>query len=459
MDPYKKNRLKAAIQRGLSELIATQVKDPRVGMVSVSQVELNRDNSQAKIYVAVTGDEDEQKLCLAGLKTAAGFLQGQLGRMLRLRTVPVLQFAYDDSMDRGFGIEEVLRELEEQGEFADEAERRRQLSLEDFEPPSELIDPLREAETIWISGHWSPDPDCVGAALALAAALEALEKDVTVFRFPEPPAGLTTLPGWDATVDASEAPAMLEEAAPDLVLLVDCHRSDRCGPLQDTFDRIESVVCVDHHLVSGRRAPVPGWLDARAESTCTLAYRVIQVLAGDDDEVLDVDVATNLFAGLAGDTGGFRFDNVGPATFRLAAELADRGVNTAELQHRLLHQRRRQGLDLMQRALASVTYAGGGRVALMRISLDDLAATSASVAETEGLVNILMSVEGVRYAALLKEIETDVWRGSLRCHDGDVQAVASAFGGGGHVRAAGCTVEGSGDDVAARMTEALLTAE
>jgi len=458
MDPYKKNRLAASIQRVLSDLIATRVKDPRVGLVSVSQVKLNRDHSVAEVFVTVTGDEPEGQGSLAGLRKAAGFLQGQLGRELRLRSVPELRFAYDDSLDRGFGLEQVLRDLEQQGEFVPEDEKRRRLALNDFTPPRELLEPLRQAGRIWITGHWNPDPDCVGAALALAAVLRELEKDVVVFRFENPAPGLDTLPGWDLAVAAAEAPALLESAPPDLALLVDCHRIDRTGPLEDTLARVPRVVCLDHHLVSGRRAPAAGWVEDRAESTCTLAVRVIEELAGADDDLIDSDVATDLFAGIAGDTGGFRFDNTAPRTFRLAADLAERGVDTAGVQHRLLHARRRPAFELLQRALAATTFAGGGRVAVMRVTRAMLAETGAEMSETEGFVNILTSVEGVVFGALLKETESGDWRVSLRSGTGDVQAVAASFGGGGHRRAAGATLAGTGDEVAAAITEALLAA-
>jgi len=463
MDPFKKNRMNSAIQRALSDLIAMRVKDPRVGLVSISQVEVNRDNTVAKVHVAVTGDDIDRKKSLAGLRKASGFLQTQVGRNLRMRAVPQLHFVYDDSMDRGFGVEEILKELEDKGEFLDEKERRRQLTLDDFEPPEELVDPLLEANTIWMVGHWSPDPDCIGSCLALAEVFRAMDKDVTVFRYPEPQRSLVALPGWDETVDVSEAEGMLAEEAPDVALLMDCHRTDRTGPLRDTLDKLPTVLCVDHHLVSGRRAPVPGWLDARAESTCTLAYRLIEILADEDEEAIDglitKDVATNLFAGIAGDTGGFRFDNTTPMTFRLAADLAERGVDTAGLQHTILHERRHQALSLLQLALAGSVFTGGGKVAVMRVTRDMLAGSGATMDETEGFVNILTSVSGVRYACLLKEQEPNVWRASLRTQGGDVQSVAAAFGGGGHKQAAGCTIEGDGDEVAAEVTEALLNAE
>ncbi|HOX26709.1 MAG TPA: 30S ribosome-binding factor RbfA [Candidatus Krumholzibacteria bacterium] len=459
MDPHQHGRLSASIQRALSDLIATRVKDPRVQLVSISQVELNRDHSQARIYVAITGDETDRQKSLVGLHRAAGFLQRQLGQVLRLRTVPELRFAYDDSLDRGLGMERVLRELADKGEFQDPRARYRALELADLVPPRELVEPLQAAGRVWLTGHWNPDPDSVGATLALAAALADLDKDVVAFRFPDPGPGLDTLPGWADAVPPEEAPARFAAEPPDVAVLLDCHRTDRCGPLQETLDRAATVLCVDHHLITGRRAPVPGWVDERAESTCTLVYRVIQALTGDDPAAIGVDLATNLFAGLAGDTGGFRFDNVRPATFRLAAELAARGVDTAGVQHRLLHQRQREGLALLQLALAGLAYAGGGRVAVMRITREMRAATRAPLTETEGFVNVLTSVAGVRYAALLKELDTGVWRVSLRANGGDVQAVAARFGGGGHRAAAGCTVEGDGDSVAAAITAALLEAE
>lgn len=458
MDPYKTNRMAAAIQRGLSELITARVKDPRVGMVSISQVELNRDHSRAKVYVTVTGTEQDSADSLVGLKKARGFLQGQLGNMLRMRAVPDLMFVYDDAMDRGFGIEETLRELEEQGEFVDEATKLRELELDDLEPDPSLLEALREAESIWIAGHWNPDPDCMGAALALSMVLEDLNKTATVLRYPDPPPGLTSLPGWDDTVPAEQALEMFASDPPDLMLLVDCHRTDRCGEYQDVFDRIDNVVCLDHHLVSGRRAPVPGWLESRAESTCTLVYRVIQELTDRDPDAIDADIATNLFAGIAGDTGGFRFDNVKPATFRLAADLAAKGVDTAGVQRRMLHQRRRQGLVLLERALATTTFSPDGRVATMQVTQAMLAETGATMAETESFVNMLTTVEGVVYAGFLKELEPGVWRASLRSNTGDVQAVAAGFGGGGHLRAAGCTIEGDGDTVRERLVAALIHA-
>ncbi len=457
MDPYKTNRLNAALQRTLSELLETKVRDPRVGFVTLSSVELNRDHSVAKVYFSVLGQDDgARQSSLAGLKKATGFLQSQVARILELRATPELRFVPDDSLDRSEAVEAVLKDLAERGEFRSEAERRRSRTLADFVPPRELIAALRAAQTVWITPHFNPDPDAVGSALALCEALRRLDKDATVLRFADPPLGVTWLPGWKHGLDVADAPARFAEAPPDLGVLVDCHRTDRLGPLQETFDRLPRVVCVDHHLVTGRRAPAPGWVDDRAEASVTLVHQVIMALHEGEDDPITLNMATNLFAGLAGDTGGFRFDNTTPLSFGLARDLAARGVDTAQTSHRVLHLRRRAGLELLQRCLGTCAWTSGGKIVTARATLAMFAETQAAASETEGFVNILTSVDGVQYAAFLKETAPDVWRASLRAMaDGDVQAIAARYGGGGHRRAAGCTIEGDGDAVAAEVAAAL----
>ncbi len=456
MDPYKTNRLNAAIQKTLGELIETQVKDPRVGFVTIVGVHLNRDHSVARVFFSVLGDDEEREKSITGLHKAAGFLQSQVGKALRLRTTPELRFEYDGSLDRGLGVESVLRDLSDQGEFLSEDEKRRRLTLADFVPDSALLAALRGATRVWVIPHWNPDPDAAGCALALVEALQILGKEALSFRFPDPPVGLVGLPGWNDLVPHVAAPELLASAPPDLAVLVDCHRTDRTGEMQDTLDRLPQILCIDHHLISGRRAPVPGWIDARAEANATLVHQVVAALLGGVGESLTTSIATNLFAGLTADTGGFRFRNTTPMTFDLARSLAACGVDVADVTHRVLHLRRREGLALLQQALGTCEFTANGRVVTARASLAMFAETSASPSETEGFVNLLTAVAGVRYAAFLKEIEPDLWRASMRAMgDGDVQAIAAQWGGGGHRAAAGCTIEGDGDSVAAAVAAAL----
>ena len=309
MDPYRTNKLNQSILEVLSKLLQVSVKDPRVGFVTLKGVKLNRDHSVAQVYYSVIGDEEDRKKSFQGLKKARGFMQSKLVRTLGMRQAPELRFTYDDSVEKGLEMDEILDGLASQGEFLTDEERKRQMTLDDLTPPPELIRGLRDAKSIWVVPHHNPDPDAIGSALSLGAALRAMGREVRVLSYPDPALGLDELPGYDKVTLSTDAEELYAAEKPELLVLVDCHRIDRTGPLEDTLDRFEKRLCIDHHLVSGRKAPESGWIEDRSCSTCTMVYRVITTLEegdeayGDDPFDLTVDMATNLYAGLINDTG------------------------------------------------------------------------------------------------------------------------------------------------------------
>ncbi|MBK7701643.1 MAG: 30S ribosome-binding factor RbfA [bacterium] len=259
MDPYKLQRQNAAIRKVLGELLAVEVKDPRVGFVTISGVELNRDQTVAEVFVSVLGDERERKDSLAGLKKARGFLQGRLSDVLRLRATPDLRFIYDESLDQGLGVETILDELSARGEFVDEAERRRRRTLDSLEPPLDLLAALAGAGRIWVVPHVNPDPDAMGSALALAEALRAAGKEAEALHYAEPPAGCESLPGYaDALDPEAVAAAFADDEGPDLVVAVDFHHLERTGDLEPLLARVGAAWCIDHHLDGNGPAPLPG---------------------------------------------------------------------------------------------------------------------------------------------------------------------------------------------------------
>ncbi len=495
MDPYRTNKMTHAILEVLSNLLQAHVKDPRVGFVTLGGVKLNRDHSVAEVYFSVMGEGADPAQSLEGLKKARGFLQARLSKTLGMRTTPDLRFVYDESLVRGEVLDGLLNELKGKGEFLTEAEKRRQLCLDDLVPPAHLLTALRLARVVWVVPHHNPDPDAMGAALALGQALTAMGRQARVLAYPDPAVGLADLPGHREVLYSDKAPAAFTAEEPDTIVLVDCHRIDRTGPLEETLARCETRLAIDHHLVSGRRAPEPGWIEARACSTCTLIYQVISELAKGDldaedlssesreylntedlpleDEVLEdlvpedldtedeegagpegdapfemtLDMATNLYAGLVNDTGGFRFDNTVPFTFELARRLSAMGVDTAKVASMTLHRYRRTGIELMQRVLATFQWYDQGRILVLHASRAMIEETGGSMTDTEGFVNIATAVDGVRFVVFLKENGDDIWRASLRAREGDVQQVAAKYGGGGHRAAAGCTIEGALADI------------
>lgn len=465
MDPYRTNRLNQSILEVLSNLLQTAVKDPRVGFVTLNAVKLNRDHSVAEVFWSILGEDDDRQTSFAGLKKARGFMQSKLVRTLGLRAAPNLRFVYDDSVEKSVEMDSVLDNLATQGEFLSEAERRKQLTLEDLEIPQELLAGIDEAQSIWVVPHFNPDPDAIGSALALAEGLALMGRDVRVVSYPEPAVGLDDLPGYEDVVESTEAEEIFDREKPDTLILVDCHRIDRCGPLEDVLARFDKRFCVDHHLVSGRKAPEAGWIEARSCSTCTLVYRLLDVLStgekttGDEPFEMSLDMATNIYSGLINDTGSFRFSNTLPFTFELARRLSVMGVDTAHVARTTLHRYRQEGVALLQKVLGSFEYHADGQVLIASATRDMIDETGGVMSDTEGFVNIATSVDGVRLVAFLKEIGDDTWRASLRVRgEGDVQQIAARYGGGGHKQASGCTIEGNYEDVAATLAVELSAA-
>ncbi|MBC8424417.1 30S ribosome-binding factor RbfA [bacterium] len=462
MDPYKLERQGSAIRKVLADLIATEVKDPRVGFVSVGRVALNRDQTVAEVLVSVIGDDGERRSSLAGLKKARGFLQGRLSDILRLRHTPDLRFVYDDSLDWGLSVEGILEDLSEQGEFEDEATRNRKRDLASLEPPPDLMRAIGAGRRFWLVPHWNPDPDSMGSALALAEALRAAGKEVSVFTYPDPPHGFASLPGYDEAVPAEQAPALLSEAPPDVLIMCDCHHVTRAGDdLGALLTAVDEVWCIDHHMVSDGPAPLPGWIEPLASSASLLILRVVEALAagqvpGADPFAMTPDMATNIYAGVYADTGGFRFPNVLPMTFEAARQLAAAGVDTAEVAERMLHQRSQNATELLKHVMATFAFHDGGRILSLRADGDMMSATGTSMSDTEGLIGLASGTAGVRFVVFLKEREDGRWRISLRAREGgDVQRVAARYGGGGHVLAAGCTIDGDHREIIEELVAAL----
>lgn len=466
MDPYRSNRINQSILEVLSGLLTTAVKDPRVGFVTINAVKVNRDHSVAEVFYSVMGDDEQERIdSFKGLKKARGFMQSKLVRTLGLRMAPNLRFIYDDSIEKAISMDSVFEGMKDKGEFLDEEEKRKRLCLDDLEPPMELMRGLLEAKSIWVVPHFNPDPDAIGSALALGEALRLMGKKVRILSYPEPPVGNSDLPGYEYVVESTEAEEVYLEEQPDTLVLVDCHRIDRTGPLEDFLERFEKRLCVDHHLVSGRKAPEAGWVEDRACSTCTLVYRLITELAKGNEEYetdsfeLDQEMGYCLYAGLINDTGGFRFSNTLPLTFELARRLSVLGVDTADVGRTTMYRYRPEGVDLMQRVLATFDYYAEGRILLLHATKEMVKQAGGQMSDTEGFVNIATSVDGVQFVAFLKEIGDNTWRASLRVRgEGDVQVVAARYGGGGHQKASGCTLEGSADEVSALLVQDLMAA-
>lgn len=295
--------------------------------------------------------------------------------------------------------------------------------------PAEVLSAFRRRPgRALMLGHVHPDADVLGTLVATGLALEKAGWNV-VYGGPHPaPASLDFLPGIDRYV-----PITRLEGSFDLTLLTDCPNPGRTEGLIDQALTVGgTVVNVDHHPDNRRYGHV-NWIEVGAAATGEMVYELLAALPAD----ITADIATNLFTAVHTDTGSFRYSNVTPDTFRIAAALTAAGAAPAVVASALYERRATDALTHLGRALSLVQVSEDGRVAWL--ALPDGTVPEPFI-ESEELVNYPRSIASVRVACFLREVGGKV-KTSLRGKgDVDVQAIAARFGGGGHVNAAGCTI-------------------
>lgn len=292
---------------------------------------------------------------------------------------------------------------------------------------------LRASDDIVICGHVSPDGDCLGSQLALAAALRSLGKRVACLLARDEPADarLSFLPGF-----ADLVPAARYDGPARTFVAVDVPTRARIGDAASLLDASETSVVVDHHAVETTMADLT-YVDPDAASTTMLVWELAGLLGADRTG----DVALCCYTGLVTDTGRFQYQNTDAAALRAASEMAAAGADAAFVSRAVFQSRSEASVRLEGIAIGRMRLEAGGAIARSWLSREDFEALGATKADAEPVIDALRSIAGVRVACVLREQDGAV-RGSLRAKDGtDVAAIARRFGGGGHVAAAGFTLE------------------
>ncbi len=307
-----------------------------------------------------------------------------------------------------------------------------------------------EGATVVLSGHVQPDADALGSTLALAEGLRRRGARVTA-TFPAPfvlPASLAWLPGAQALVPSHQVPP-----DPDVVVSLDAADTRRLGELAPLLAAAPRSVVVDHH------ASNPGFGDVRLidpDAAATVVL-VADLLAGLGVE-LDRTLATCLYAGLAADTGSFRFGNTTPGTHLLAARLLGTGIDHARISQQLFDSAPFGWLGLLAAATGRAVLEPGTGAGLVWTwaTVAEAAAHGVPADQLEALVDVVRSAQEADVACVLKGAADGTWSVSLRSRGGtDVAAVAVALGGGGHRMAAGFTSHADREGTIAAIRELL----
>ena len=306
--------------------------------------------------------------------------------------------------------------------------------------PDLVAERIAGARQALIVSHENPDADTLGAALGVARIIEYHGgRATTVCTDPVPPL-YDFLPGIEA-----ERTELDPASTYDLLVVVDCGTFDRVGEIgrrhAELFEQMPRVI-IDHHISnSGSSTPAADWVDAGSAATCEMVV-LLAARLGVPLDVADGGMAAALMAGIIMDTSTFAHSNVTPRTLQVAAALVEAGAPLADISRRLYRTKPDGQLRLFGRVLGRLEAADGGRVVWSSLLDSDLAATGTSPADSEGIIDLVAQAEDAEVAIIFKEVAGET-RISVRTRpDGvDATVLTGAFGGGGHARAAGATLQ------------------
>jgi phosphoesterase RecJ-like protein len=297
----------------------------------------------------------------------------------------------------------------------------------------EVAAALRAAERVTAICHENPDGDTLGAAIALAIAAERLGKASEVVSADPPPPFLAVLPRIE---QVRRAPAL----EPDVAVVVDAGDLSRTGAMAtDHADWLAraTIVNVDHH-VSNPGFGAVNWVDPEAAATCEMIALLLPELGVE----LDAELATVLMTGIVQDTHTFAHPNATPRTLRVAASLLEAGAPLSRLNRAVYADKPYSTLALWGQMLAGIGQRCEARIVHASMTLEMLRAAGEQPTASEGFIDVLALTKSADITVLFKETDERTTRVSVRTSErADAVAITSAFGGGGHVRAAGCTLQ------------------
>ncbi len=297
----------------------------------------------------------------------------------------------------------------------------------------QIADAIRARRRFVLSSHSRPDGDSIGSQLAMAYALRALGKEATVVNADPAPPPLMAFPGVPAIRIAPRV-----EGDYDAALIMECGDLTRTGVAG--LDRF-FVVNVDHHPGNTGYGQI-NWFDASAAACGEMVFDLVRALG----VPMSLEIATHIYLAILTDTGSFHYSSISPRTFDICRDCLEAGVDPVIVARNVYDSNNMGRLKLFGAVLSAMQIDATGRIAIVYLDHEMARAAGGTYEDTEGLINLPLTVKEIQAVVFFKQDEGEQYRVSMRSKgEIDIGAVAKAFGGGGHKNAAGCTVTGAID--------------
>jgi bifunctional oligoribonuclease and PAP phosphatase NrnA len=297
-----------------------------------------------------------------------------------------------------------------------------------------LLEFFRSNRRFLLTSHARPDGDAIGSVLALAEILDQMGCETDVVLADPIPFIYRTLPNINRIHHTPSANDIDPTGTTTPAILLECDGIARTG-LLGLENR--TLINIDHHA-SGRPFAALNWID---EHACAVAAMIYRIAIAAKVKITPA-MATCLYTAIVSDTGSFTYSSTNAETFALAHDLAARGANPSQIARDIYFSNPASKIRLLGTALSNLQC--DGPLAWSWVTNDEMDQVGAEAEDCEGVVNYLISIDGIESAVFLRELPTaDQFRLSIRSKGKvDVAQIAEGFGGGGHRSASGCTLDG-----------------
>jgi len=298
-----------------------------------------------------------------------------------------------------------------------------------------IAEEIRKRRRFVLSSHVRPDGDAIGSQLAMAFALREMGKQVRIVNHDAPPPPMMVFPG----VADIEVSAHVDDPG-DAVIVMECGDLKRTGV--DGFER-GFVINIDHHLGNSMYGAL-NWFDATAAACGEQVFDLIRELR----VPLTHEIATHIYIAILTDTGSFHYSNISPRTFDICRQCVEAGVDPPAVARAIFDSNNLGRLKLFGAVLSQMDLDASGRVATVYVDVKLREETGGTYEDTEGLINLPLTVKEIQGVIFFKENGPNDWRVSMRSKgEVDVNAIAKEFGGGGHKNASGCSAAGTFEEL------------
>jgi phosphoesterase RecJ-like protein len=293
-----------------------------------------------------------------------------------------------------------------------------------------IIQAINAADSILLYTHVLMDGDTLGSAVALCKTFRNMGKRAYILIEDPIPEYLFFLEKDYCTFDCDII------AEPDISIAVDCTDIERFEKRRTKFLQGKLKICIDHHHTSGYFADL-NYVDEHVAATGELVYKLLKLM----NTVIDQEIAEALYVAITTDTGNYQYTNTTAESHRTTADLFEIGVDLGKISVELYQNVRPEKLKLTGEILKTIEMYCGNRVALAYVTQKVLAETNSSLEESEGIVETLRSIRGVEVSVFIKEVSPTETKVGMRAKNyANVAEMMLKFGGGGHIKAAGCTI-------------------